>query len=91
MKRFSLKGALPLVVALAGAGGAFMTMSMQDAKSSLAPIDGWVTDNQGLPCNLRVDCADLGSEPCRVSYPFGEIAHMKSGTQCTTQLFRVAQ
>jgi hypothetical protein len=89
MKKFSLKSALPLVVAVVGFAGAFTTMSMQKADRASAPATGWVTNNN-VPCSLSVQCADTGGVPCRITYPLGAIAHMKSGTQCTTQLFRPA-
>ena len=88
MKKFSLRSVLPVVVAVAGFAGAFTTMSMQKAENAFAPVTGWVTDANNIPCNLSVQCSDSGSETCRVSYPLGAIAHMKSGTQCTAELRR---
>lgn len=86
MKKSFFKAVLPVVVAVMGLAGAFTTMSMQDASASLAPMDGWVTDHNGIPCNLRVACSDSFGPPCVFNSQF---ARIKSGTQCTTQLFRL--
>lgn len=86
MKNSFFKAALPVVVAAMGLAGAFTTMSMQDASSSLAPVSGWITDHNGIPCNLEVECSDTAGSPCIYN---SEIARVKSGTQCTTQLFRL--
>lgn len=86
MKNSFFKAVLPVVVAVMGLAGAFTTMSMQDASASLAPVTGWITDHNGQPCNLQVSCSDAGGPPCVFN---SEIARVKNGTVCTTQLFRL--
>jgi len=86
MKNSFFKAALPVVVAVMGLAGAFTTMSMQDASAGLAPVTGWVTDHNMIPCNLQVQCSDTGGPKCTFN---GEIARVKNGTQCTTDLFRL--
>lgn len=85
MKNSFFKAVLPVVVAVIGLAGAFTTMSMQDASASLAPLPGWITDHNGVPCNLQVQCSNMGGPKCTFN---GEIARVKNGTQCTTELFR---
>lgn len=83
-----LKKMMPLSVFVLGVAGAFGTMSMQKAGDDLAPKIGWVTNAQGEPCSLQVQCSDSGGPLCRVSYPSGNIAQDKPGTTCLQPLFR---
>lgn len=87
MKKVILKKAGPLMVFALGVVGAFGTMSMQSDKE-LAAETGWAKNALGQVCSLEVSCSDINGDMCRVSYPSGEIAYHKSGSVCTTALFR---
>jgi hypothetical protein len=83
-----LKKMMPLSVFVLGVAGAFGTMSMQKTADDLVPQIGWATNAQGEPCSLQVQCADIGNQLCRVSYPSGNIASNKPSTTCLQPLFR---
>lgn len=67
--------------------GALSTMSMKEAPEVL--VSGWAHD--GIKdCQIEVNCTEVQTgEFCRVTYPNGEIAKLKtSSTTCPMPLFR---
>lgn len=87
MKSISFKKILPFAaVLIAGTSGAFMTTSMQSAKTKAIPITGYANSNNG-PCTQAVQCdTDFNTQVCRVSYPNG--AEAKHPDNCLDVLYR---
>jgi hypothetical protein len=89
MKTIFSKKAVPFVVVLGlGISGAFLTTSMQNAKSAPIPKIGYVDGPDG-PCTVPVRCNTDLNVVCRASYaPPGQIAKDKFDGDCTEVLYR---
>jgi len=86
MKSQIIKSIIPVLIFVLGIAGAFGTMSMQKVTEE-ATVTGWVHDVMGNPCSLAIECTDTGTQFCEYGVE-GEIAKLKSGTLCLTQLRR---
>ena len=87
MKTLFLKNMMPFAVIALGISGAFVTTSMQSAKS-LAPKIGFTLNAQGA-CNVQVNCSDIPAQVCRLSGATGPQAFGKDAQgNCTQVLYR---
>lgn len=86
-----LKKTVPVVVAVLGITGAFVTTSMQNtSKKSASARIGYIVNAQGKCTDVSVICSDLPSPfLCRLGITSGPIAYDKDAqNNCVQPLYR---
>jgi hypothetical protein len=91
MKAIILKKMLPIVIAVFGISGAFVTTAMQRSTSEISagPVIGHLVDPVGKCSDIAVNCSDLGTYFCRLGFTSGPLAYQKDNQDnCIQPLYR---
>jgi hypothetical protein len=91
MKTIILKNMLPIVIAVLGISGAFVTTAMQKSasKTTTGPVIGYLVNPVGKCMDVVVTCSDFGPSLCRLGVTSGPVAYQKDEqNNCIQALYR---